>query len=153
MTIDQLHGTLVDYEMRIEDEDTSRKEASFKVSSKQARKNKSTKDKPTSDESDDEEITNFVRKLKRGTRKYKGKLPLKFFSCGKIDHFASKFPYEKNSDGEEYDSFKPYKKYNNYKNKNIGNLQRIKDSIQKGTKIHTVVNPTMKMAMTLMMEN
>ena len=54
MTVDQLHGTLVAYEMRIEDEDTSRKEAAFKVSSKQAGKNKSTKDKPTSDESNDE---------------------------------------------------------------------------------------------------
>ena len=69
MTVDQLHGTLVAYEMRIEDEDTSRKEATFKVSSKQVGKNKSTKDKPTSDESDDEEITNFVQKLKRGTGK------------------------------------------------------------------------------------
>ena len=54
MTVGQLHGTLVAYEMRIEDEDTSRKEAAFKVSSKQAGKNKSMKDKPTSDESDDE---------------------------------------------------------------------------------------------------
>ena len=54
MTVDQLHGTLVAYEMRIEDEDTSRKEAAFKVSSKQAGKNKSMKDKLTSDESDDE---------------------------------------------------------------------------------------------------
>ena len=118
MIVDQLHGTLVAYEMRIEDEDTSRKEATFKVSSKQAGKNKSTKDKPTSDESNDEEITNFVRKLKRGTGKYKGKLPLKCFSCRNIGHFASKCPYAKNSDGEEDDSFKPYKKYNNDKNKN-----------------------------------
>ena len=59
MTVDQLHGTLVAYEMRIEDEETSRKGAAFKVSSKQAGKNKSTKDKPTSDESDDEEIALF----------------------------------------------------------------------------------------------
>ena len=34
MTVEQLHGTLVAYEMRIEDEDTSRKEAEFNVSSK-----------------------------------------------------------------------------------------------------------------------
>ena len=95
MIVDQLHGTLVAYEMRIEDEDTSRKEAAFKVSSKQAGKNKAMKDKPTSDESDDEEIANFVRKLKRGTGKYKGKLPLKCFSCGNMGHFASKCLYEK----------------------------------------------------------
>ena len=71
------------YEMRIEDKVTSRKEAAFKVSSKQVGKNKSTKGKPTSDDFDDEEITNFVRRLKRGTGKYKGKLPLNCFSSGK----------------------------------------------------------------------
>ena len=54
MVVDPMHGTLMDYKMRIEDKDTSRKEATFKVSSKQPGKNKSTKDKPTSDESDDE---------------------------------------------------------------------------------------------------
>ena len=59
ITVDQLHGTLMAYEMRIEDKDTPRKEATFKVSSKQAGKNKSTKGKPTSDEYDDEEITNL----------------------------------------------------------------------------------------------
>ena len=69
------------YEMRIEYEFTSRKEATFKVSSKQVGKNKSTKGKPTSDDSNDEEIANFVRRLKRGIGKHKGKLPLKCFSC------------------------------------------------------------------------
>ena len=67
--VDQLHGTLVAYEVRIEDEDMLIKEATFKVSSKQAGNKKTTKDKPASDESDDEEITNFVWKLKRGTGK------------------------------------------------------------------------------------
>jgi hypothetical protein len=32
-------------------------------------------------ESDDEEAR-FSRKLKRGSRKYKGKLSFKFFNCG-----------------------------------------------------------------------
>ena len=49
MTVYQLHGTLVAYKMRIEEKDTSRKEATFKVSSKQSRNNKSTKDNPTSE--------------------------------------------------------------------------------------------------------
>ena len=56
--------------------------------------------------------------MKKGTRKYKCKLPLKCFSHGNIGHFASKCPYEKKSDSDEDDIFKPYNKYNNYKNKN-----------------------------------
>ena len=50
MSVDQLHETHLAYEMRIEDEDTSRKEETFKFSSKEAGKNKSTKRKPTSDD-------------------------------------------------------------------------------------------------------
>lgn len=45
-------------------------------------------------------IENFVRKLKRGYGKYKGKFPFKCFNCGKIGHFASKCPYGENF-GEE----------------------------------------------------
>lgn len=29
--------------------------------------------------------------MKRGTAKYKGKLPIKYFKCGEVGHFASKF--------------------------------------------------------------
>jgi hypothetical protein len=49
-------------------------------------------------------VENFIRKLKRGTEKYKGMLPLKFFNCDGIGRFSSKFPYSKNksSDEEEY---------------------------------------------------
>ena len=137
MTVDQLHGTLVAYIMRIEDE--------------QDGKNKSTKDKPTSDESDDEEIANFVWKLKRGTGKYKGKLSLKCFSCVKIGHFASKCPYAKNSDSDEDDNFKPYKMYNNYKNKNIWKFAKKKSLYTKRTTTHPVVTLTMTMAVILMM--
>jgi len=46
-------------------------------------------------------MANFVRKLKRGTGKYKGMLPLICFNCGKIGHFASKFPHAKNIDSNK----------------------------------------------------
>jgi hypothetical protein len=47
----------------------------------------------TSDESDEEEA-HFVRKLKMGTEKYKGKLPFKCFNCGRIGHYAKRCPFE-----------------------------------------------------------
>ena len=54
-----------------------------------------------SDDSDDEEVTNFVRKIKKRTRKYKGKIPFKCFNYGKIGHFPSKWTYAKMSDSSE----------------------------------------------------
>jgi hypothetical protein len=46
------------------------------------------------DSGEDEDMANFVRKLKKGADKYKGILPLKFFNCGGIGHFSSKFPHK-----------------------------------------------------------
>ena len=42
-----------------------------------------------------------MRKLKRGTGKFKGKLPFKCFNCGKVGHFSSKFPYAKGLESDE----------------------------------------------------
>ena len=80
----------------------SRKDATFKVSKKKKKnKQKSKSCSSCSEDSDDEEEADFVRKLKRGTDKFKGKLPFKCFNCGKIGHFASKCPYAKGSKSDE----------------------------------------------------
>jgi hypothetical protein len=52
----------------------------------------------------DEIEAKCVRRLKKGSRKYQGKFPFKFFNCGKIDPFTSKCPHknkDQNSEGEE----------------------------------------------------
>jgi hypothetical protein len=79
------------YEMRIGKDKSTTREDSFKV------------DK--NEESEPDEIeAKFVRRIKKGSCKYQGKFPFKCFNCGKIGHFASKFPDKKkdqNSKGEE----------------------------------------------------
>ena len=52
-----------------------------------------------------------MRKLKRGTDKYKGKLPFNCSNCGKVGHFASKFPYARGSYSDEEEVPKKEKKY------------------------------------------
>jgi uncharacterized lipoprotein YehR (DUF1307 family) len=68
MTMDELHGTLMEYDMRtgIESDQTNN-EVSFKAINK-------TKYK---DNDLDEEIENFIRRLQKGSGRYKGKSPLK----------------------------------------------------------------------------
>jgi hypothetical protein len=57
---------------------------------------------------DDEEVTNFVRRLNKGTNDgYKGKLPLICFNCDGIGHFANKCPHKKKRNDEGYSNNKP----------------------------------------------
>jgi hypothetical protein len=87
-TMDELHGSLIAYEMRrgIES-DQPNNEASFKSIKK-------TKDK---DNDLDEEITNFVRRFQKGSGRYKGKSHLKCFNCGRIGHIVENCYYKNRS--------------------------------------------------------
>ena len=95
--------------MRIGKDKSNTREASFK------------EDKNINFEMDVTEAK-FVRRLKKGSGKYKGKIPFKCFNCGKINHFASKFPHKQKrqtSDDEENYTFKKYNKEAKYKKKSL----------------------------------
>jgi hypothetical protein len=62
---------------------------------KQNNKNSNPNYSCNDDSMEDEKVENFVRKLKRGTKKYKGMIPLKCFNYDGIGHFDSKFLYAK----------------------------------------------------------
>jgi hypothetical protein len=86
--MDELHGSLIAYEMRTcTESDQPNNEAAFKAIKK-------TKD---TDNNLDEEIANFVRRFQKGSGRYKGKSPLKFFNCGRIGHIVEKCYYKKRS--------------------------------------------------------
>jgi hypothetical protein len=105
----QFLGTLIAYEMRIVKDKPTSREASFK-----ANKNE--------DFDPDEIEAKFVKRLKKGSGKYKGKLIFKCFNCGKIGHFENKCPHKRNDqtcDDEEKHKHKNFFKENNFKKKSL----------------------------------
>ena len=133
LSIDQLLGTLTTYEMRINKDKSITREASFKA------------DKDTDSDLDDIEAK-FVRRLKKRSRKYQGKLPFKCFSCCKIGHFASKCPHQKkdeNSDDEKKYKFKKYSK----KKSLCANNDDSSEDIDSDSSCEDKVNDFMLMAM------
>jgi hypothetical protein len=123
LTIDELYVILIAYELILGHENLPQGEATFKVLNKTKIQNQ--KPKSIHDEEFDVEEANFIRKLHKGERKYKGKLPFKCFNYGKVVHFASKCPYPKEDPEDEENKTTQYKKkekpnYNKkiYKGKN-----------------------------------
>jgi hypothetical protein len=48
-------------------------------------------------------VANFVKRLNKGTNgRYRGKIPLIFFNCDGIGHFANKCPHKKKRNDEGY---------------------------------------------------
>jgi hypothetical protein len=110
ISMDELHGIFTAYEMRIEQENPDIKEATFKAykSSKQKGKKKEKEHRSSSGISeDDEEVSNFVRRLNKGTYgRYRGKIPLICFNCDGIGHFANKFSHKKKRNDKGYSNRK-----------------------------------------------
>ena len=106
--MDDLYGILTAYELILGINNLPKGEATFKVIKKT--KNKKKKPQTNHNEESDEEEANFIKKIQKGSRKYKGKMPFKCFNCGIIGHFQAKCPYPKEESEDEHDKNKQYKK-------------------------------------------
>jgi hypothetical protein len=139
LIVDQLLGTLTAYEMRITKGKSTTREAYFKVEKKK-------------DFDIDEVEANFVRRLKKGSGKYKGKMPFKCFNYGKIGHFSSKCPQKRKAhtyDVEEKKKHKIVYKENNFKKKSlcVNNDDDPSNDERNGSSIEYKINDIMIIAL------
>jgi hypothetical protein len=138
LAFDQLLGMLSTYEMRIVKDKPTSIAPSFKA-------DKDEDSKP------DEIEAKFVRRLKKGSGKYKGKLPFKCFNYDNIGHFENKCPHkitDQTYDDEEKHKHKNFFKENNFKTKIlcVNNDDHPSDDQDNDSSIEDKLNDFMLMA-------
>jgi hypothetical protein len=128
LIVDQLHEIFTAYEMRTWNDKPTKDETTFKAS-KANKKQEHMSHEYQSDISDVEEA-NFIKKLQKGSGKYKGKLPFKCFNYGRIGHFANKcsYPKQEENDEEVHNQKNQYKKKFYKKKKNFYSKEDISSS-------------------------
>ena len=99
LTVNQLHGIFIAYEMRTRNDKSSKRETTFKASKTKMRQEKNTNHKLSNISY--VERDNFIKKLHTGFGKYKGKFSFKCFNYGRIGHFANKCPYPMQEENDE----------------------------------------------------
>lgn len=120
---DELHGVLIAYEMRLDEEEgTSHLETEFATSKKTNKDKQSSKAKTCTytymckEKEDDEEgfldgeYAQFTRKLKIDKGKFEGKIPLICFSCGEVGNFVAKCLNKSDGNSKGKKGFKKFNK-------------------------------------------
>jgi hypothetical protein len=105
ISMDDLYGIFIVYEMRIEQENPDVKKEAFKASKRSKKKKKEQEEYRNNNDASkyDEEVANFVKILNKGTNGwYRGKISLICFNCDGIGHFANKFPHKKKRNDKGY---------------------------------------------------
>jgi hypothetical protein len=115
LSFDQLLGTLTAYEMRIVTYKPTSRKAPFKADKSE-------------DYEPDEIEEKFVRRLKKGSGKYQGKLPFKCFNCGKIGHFTNKCPHKKHDQNSEDEEKHKSRRFDKKKNLCVNNDDSSEDT-------------------------
>jgi hypothetical protein len=108
LAMDELYGILTAYDLILGHESLPKGEATFKV----LKKTKNQKQKPQHNHHEEScvEEANFIKKLQKGSGRYKGKSSFKCFNCGKVGHFEAKCPNPKEDPEDEEDTNIQYKK-------------------------------------------
>jgi hypothetical protein len=126
ITLDALVGRLTSFELDNYDNYVpSSKGIEYVFEAKLSLKKKGKKSKANQSESEEEEESSdndlevvealLVRKYSKGRGKYKGKIPLIYFSCEEVGHIVARCPKKEDKDEKKSNKFKGKKEFKNYK--------------------------------------